>query len=226
MSSNNKKEFDYSAEAIEEVLNSILNDMGGIFNIKSDDIPNIDLYMDQVLSFLDEKLEYTQRNDDDSEERVLTKTMINNYAKNDLLPPPVKKKYSKNHIMTLIFIYYFKNFLSINDVRTLIGPITDKYFGNEANQGLDEVYDGILELGEERIGLLKEDILKKYKASKEHYKGDDPDSEYLKLFMFMSLMSYDVFIKKMLIEQIVDELRNLEGESESSNKKEKSSKKK
>jgi hypothetical protein len=226
MGSNNKKEFDYSAEAIEEVLNSILNDMGGVFNIKSDDIPNIDLYMDQVLSFLDEKLEYTQRTERDSEERVFTKTMINNYAKNDLLPPPVKKKYSKNHIMTLIFIYYFKNFLSINDVRTLIGPITDKYFGNEDNNGLDSVYDGILELGEERIGHLKEDILDKYKASKEAYDGDDSDSEYLKLFMFMSLLSYDVFIKKMLIEQIVDELRNLEGDAESSNKKEKSNKKK
>lgn len=226
MGSDKKKEFDYSAEAIEEVLNSILNDMGGVFNIKSDDIPNIDLYMDQVLSFLDEKLEYTQRSERDSEDRVFTKTMINNYAKNDLLPPPVKKKYSKNHIMTLIFIYYFKNFLSINDVRTLIGPITDKYFGNEDNNGLDSVYDGILELGEERIGRLKEDILDKYKASKEAYEGDDPDSEYLKLFMFMSLLSYDVFIKKMLIEQIVDELRNLEGDSESSNKKEKSGKKK
>ena len=69
-------------------------------------------------------------------------------------------------------------------------------------------------------------ILDKYKASKEAYEGDDPDSEYLKLFMFMSLLSYDVFIKKMLIEQIVDELRNLEGDSESSNKKEKSGKKK
>ena len=84
MESNNKKE-ENNQRSFEEVLNSILEEMGNVLNIKSGDIPNIDLYMDQVLSFLDEKLNYTRRSTEDGEEKIFTKTMINNYAKNNLL---------------------------------------------------------------------------------------------------------------------------------------------
>ena len=59
--------------------------------VKPEDIPNIDLYMDQVTTFMDSQLATSKRHEDD---KILTKTMINNYAKNDLLPPPEKKKYS------------------------------------------------------------------------------------------------------------------------------------
>ena len=73
--------------------------------IRLDKIPEIDLYMDQVTSFMEDHLQKTKRNPED---KVLTKTMINNYAKNRLLPPPVKKKYSREHILLLLFIYYYK----------------------------------------------------------------------------------------------------------------------
>ena len=103
------------------LLNSILESIARIDFVKSDDIPNIDLYMDQVTSFMENKLQATKRYPDD---KILTKTMINNYAKNDLLPPPVKKKYSKEHLMVLTFIYYFKSILSISDIEKLLSPIT------------------------------------------------------------------------------------------------------
>ena len=54
-----------------------------------------------------------------SEDKLLTKTMINNYTKNELLPPPIKKKYTKEHMFLLIFIYYFKNILSISDIQSI-----------------------------------------------------------------------------------------------------------
>ena len=85
--------------------------------VNLDDIPNIDLYMDQVTTFMDNKLQSTTRNP--GEDKILTKTMINNYAKNDLLPPPVKKKYSREHMMILIMIYYFKGVLSFSDIQEL-----------------------------------------------------------------------------------------------------------
>ena len=71
-----------------------------------DELPKLELYMDQVTTFMDERLKSTARYP--GEDKILTKTMINNYAKNDLLPPPVRKKYSKEHVLLLIFIYYFK----------------------------------------------------------------------------------------------------------------------
>ena len=76
----------------ENLLNSILASLDRIEYINPDDIPNIDLYMDQVTTFMDSRLSSTSRYP--GEDKILTKTMINNYAKNDLLPPPVKKKYS------------------------------------------------------------------------------------------------------------------------------------
>ena len=106
-----------------DMLNSILESLSRIDYIHPGDIPNIDLYMDQVTTFMDSQLASTKRYEDD---KILTKTMINNYAKNNLLPPPVKKKYSKEHVLILIYIYYFKNILSIKDIEALLKPLTEK----------------------------------------------------------------------------------------------------
>lgn len=78
-----------------------------------EDLPNIELYMDQVTTFLEEQLKNTKRFEED---KIFTKTMINNYTKNHLLLPSNKKKYSRNHMILLIYIYYLKNFLSISDI--------------------------------------------------------------------------------------------------------------
>ena len=85
----------------EERLQEILARLDTLSYVKPERIPNIDLYMDQVTTFMDEHLVKTKRYPDD---KVLTKTMINNYAKNNLLPPPNKKKYSRQHILLLISI--------------------------------------------------------------------------------------------------------------------------
>ena len=98
-----------------DLLNSILSSISRIDYIRPNEIPNIDLYMDQVTTFMEEQLKRTKRYEED---KILTKTMINNYAKNNLLPPPVKKKYSKEHVLVMIFIYYFKNILSISDIQS------------------------------------------------------------------------------------------------------------
>ena len=106
----------------EDLINQVLEEIES-FNI--DDIPNIDLYMDQVTTYLNGKFNTSKRHDDD---KLLTKTMINNYAKNNLLPSPVKKKYSKEHIYILTFIYYFKNILSIIYIQKMLNPLTEKLF--------------------------------------------------------------------------------------------------
>ena len=90
-----------------DMLNSILSSISRIDYVRPDDIPNIDLYMDQVTTFMEKELASSKRHEDD---KILTKTMINNYAKNNLLPAPNKKKYSREHILLLIF----NNFYSIN----------------------------------------------------------------------------------------------------------------
>lgn len=102
----------------EDLLQSILNSLDRIDYIRTQDIPDIELYMDQVTTFMGSRLKTSTRNPEN--DKILTKTMINNYAKNDLLPPPIKKKYSKEHVLLLIFIYYYKGILSISDIQKVL----------------------------------------------------------------------------------------------------------
>ena len=72
----------------ESIIHHIMERISEIGYVKPEDIPNIDLYMDQVTTFMEAQLAHSKRYKDD---KILTKTMINNYAKNKLLPPPEKK---------------------------------------------------------------------------------------------------------------------------------------
>ena len=187
----------------EDLMNSIMESLERISYIRYDDIPNIDLYMDQVTTFMDEKLQATTRNP--GEDKILTKTMINNYAKNDLLPPPIKKKYSKEHVVLLIFIYYFKGILSIGDIQNLLKPITEEFFGKDDGIRLEDIYEEVFRLERPQVEILKEDVMDKFRKSKDTF-GNVPEreQEFLQMFSFICMLSFDVYVKKLLIEKILD----------------------
>jgi len=98
----------------------ILNKNQSVAIIPIESIPTIELYVDQVTTFMEKRLSPNKRYEDD---KILTKTMINNYAKVKLFPSPYKKKYSKSHIILLILIYHLKSVLAINDICKLFAPI-------------------------------------------------------------------------------------------------------
>ncbi|WP_346662821.1 DUF1836 domain-containing protein [uncultured Merdimonas sp.] len=187
-----------------DLLNSILSSISRIDYIRPGEIPNIDLYMDQVTTFMEEQLKRTKRHEDD---KILTKTMINNYAKNNLLPPPVKKKYSKEHVLVMIFIYYFKNILSIKDIETLLAPITEKAFDEEPSLDMTAIYEEICQMEKARIESLQKDVAKEYHLAAERF-PDLPEEEknYLQIFSFICNLSFDVYVKKLIIEKMIDEL--------------------
>lgn len=185
-----------------DLLNSILNSLSNIDFIKPEEFPNIDLYMDQVTTFMDTQLSACRRHPED---KVLTKTMINNYAKNNLLPPPVKKKYSKEHMLALIFIYYFKNILSIGDIQAILNPITDKYFNSDLNFNLNDIYSEIFRLEESGIINIKKDLTRKYQLSLQTFSELPPeDQTELQHFAFICMLCFDVYLKKQLIEKMID----------------------
>ena len=184
------------------VINSILESISRIDYIKPEALPEIDLYMDQVTTFMETKLKSSKRYSDD---KVLTKTMINNYAKNGLLPSPEKKKYSKEHLLLLIFIYYFKNILSINDIQTLLAPITEKYFRTDNEFDLTKVYSEVFSMEHSQIEYLKKDLLKRYNIADQTFQDSpEEDRQFLQQFSFICLLSFDVYCKKLLIEKLVD----------------------
>lgn len=201
----------------ENLLHSILEGLDKLEYIKAADIPNIDLYMDQVTTFMDNRLRCLARNPGD--DKVMTKTMINNYAKNDLMPPPVKKKYSKEHVMLLLFIYYYKSILSINDIQTLLKPITDKYFKNGKEFNLERVYEEVFSMEKEEIEVLKKDVETKFRRAEETFaQAEEEDVEFLQKFAFICLLSYDVYMKKMIIEKMIDDIAAHEIAGEGKNK--------
>lgn len=187
-----------------DMINSILASVSRIDYIKPEDIPNIELYMDQVTTFMEEQLASTKRYDED---KILTKTMINNYAKNDLLPPPTKKKYSREHMLVLTFIYYFKNLLSITDIQALLKPLTDKYFKKGGDFGIEDIYKEVFSLEKDELAKLRKDIEEKSAISKDTFKdAPEEDRDFLQLFSFICLLAFDTYMKKTLIEKLIDSL--------------------
>lgn len=189
----------------EDLLNSILESLSRIEYIKPSEIPNIDLYMDQVTTFMDSRLKPSTRKP--SDDKILTKTMINNYAKNDLLPPPVKKKYSKEHVLLLIFIYYYKGIMSISDIQDLLCPITDKFFGKKEGFTLEDLYNEVFSLEPAIVEEMKEDVKKKYLRAQTTFEdAPEEEQEFLKTFAFICMLSVDVYVKKLMIETLIDSL--------------------
>jgi hypothetical protein len=139
--------------------------------IQLEDIPELDLYMDQVIQLFEKKLSSSKRNEED---KVLTKTMINNYAKAKLLMPIKNKKYSKEHLILMSLIYDFKGALLISDIKLLLDEIV-KGYENDEEYNIRELYLDYLnncsEDNEEIEKYLNEKVEKIFKGSdKEDFK--------------------------------------------------------
>ncbi len=170
--------------------------------VDSSEIPNIGLYMDQVTTFMDTYLAGSKRNEED---KTLTKTMINNYAKDHLFPSPEKKKYTKDHMLLLLFIYYFKNILSINDIGTLLTPVSQQLFHTEKDFTLQKLYDSIEAWSNDHMDTFKADILEKLSQTEELAKDiEGIESEDLKRFYFIAMLGMDVYFKKQIMERLID----------------------
>jgi len=182
-------------------LNDILHQLAEIDYVHPQDIPNIDLYMDQVLTFLDQELGTVR---EATEDKAMTKTMINNYTKNQILPSPEKKKYSRDHMLNLIFIYYLKNFLSMKDIKKILDPINDRYFGADEGLGFFDIYSAMVGFESKVAKDVTKDIIKKYNISKQAFLEQDDESRIeLQEFTFICELAFDVFVKKMMIEQFI-----------------------
>ena len=94
-------------------------------------LPDIGLYMDQVIALTDRSLESLFGQD----ASVLTASMVNNYVKQRLLLPPVKKRYSRKHVACLIVICTLKQVLSIPEISVLLNELlADDDFAQRYNE--------------------------------------------------------------------------------------------
>ncbi len=173
-------------------------------NLKIEDVPNIDLYMDQVIQLFEEIYSDTKRTED---EKILTKTMINNYAKGKLFFPIKNKKYSKDHLLLISIIYQLKGSLSIADIKEVLHGVNEKIVEEDFN--LEAFYNGYLQVTEKNVSDFEAHVATKESEVKEEIeKLEDHDSDYLeKVLLIASLANMSNYYRK-AAERMVDDLKS------------------
>ena len=189
-----------------ELLSSISFDE----QVNLNDIPNIDLYMDQVTTFMDSHFKKYKRNEKDT---IVTKTMINNYTKNKIIPPPLKKKYTKNHILLLLLTFHLKHALSINDIKILLNNITKPYDEIKSENSkdilsheLESIYKAYIDLEKLVFKDLSENITKTVNNINNNLSDNDfNDNEKSKLLILILLLITQANTQKFLAEKLIDD---------------------
>jgi len=183
-------------------IEEIIDQMNSQENISIEDIPSIDLYMDQVIQLFEKTYSTTKRNET---EKILTKTMINNYAKGKLFFPVKNKKYSKEHIILISLIYQLKGGLSIGDIKTVLDGINEKMLVEELD--LEPFYQSYLNLHKKNINSYKEELRVKANDASEELAQTVGDTEELeKVLLIASLVNMSNLYRR-TAEKLVDTLK-------------------
>lgn len=146
-------------------------------NLRSTDIPAIDLYLDQIMSLF---ADAQSKGAEHFAERQLTKTMINNYSKDGLIMPVKGKKYTREHIVQMLLIYSLKNTLSMVEIKRVLSDVYEK------EVSLPDSYDGFIDTkaDDRELCLAALDTV----ISRHDYDMDN-DADYFKVLLEVCAMS-------------------------------------
>ncbi|WP_371362684.1 hypothetical protein SRRS_37770 [Sporomusa rhizae] len=185
------------------IIHSIIEGLHLTDEIQVKDIPDIGLYMDQLLEFLNRRLSPAKR---DILDKGLTKTMINNYTKDQLMIPPENKKYSTYHIMLLILICQLKSILSISDIKKLLAPmLNDIGTPDDDIIPLEEIYNTFLDLKRQQFSEFQESFIDKVKHIESKMSSIDTEQrEEAELFLTVLLLTAQANASKRLAEKLID----------------------
>ncbi|WP_017415530.1 DUF1836 domain-containing protein [Clostridium tunisiense] len=184
-----------------EELIEILNDLKLEEEIDLLDIPQLDLYMDQVIQLFENNLSHSKRN---KEDKLLTKTMINNYTKDKLLMPVKNKKYTRNHVILMILIYNLKQSLSINDIKVLFNNIVSNLQQEENSQiDLIEFYNKFMKVRKEQI-ISEETFLNQMICKVEEVSSEGDNKDYENILLAVLTLINSANIQRRVAEKIID----------------------
>ena len=186
---------------IETRVDEIIKKLALTERVEEKDIPEIDLYMDQVIQIFEQKLSSSKRKEND---KVLTKTMINNYAKAKLLMSIKNKKYSKEHLLLMSMIYDLKGSLSISDIKDLFDNIVNKY-DEDKEYDLRNLYKLYLNITNSNYEDFLGNIDKQIKCVKGIIDDSEEFNEYEEKFLFICSMVSMSNMYRRVAEAMVDE---------------------
>lgn len=186
-----------------EDLLKIVEELSLSDEIKLVDIPKLDLYMEQLLTFMEDNLKGLARNSDD---KIITKTMVNNYAKDGIIAPPVNKKYNRRHVILLILIYYLKQVLSLNDIKTLFAPILNDISRDDDDiLSLEDIYSTFLKIRKIEFEDFGQAFAEKYKLIHEQTsKLTNEDQDLAEIFLLIIILAAQAGAQKRLAEKLID----------------------
>jgi hypothetical protein len=189
---------DYNKETLDGLVKEII----GAKDVSLMEIPCVDLYMDQVTTFFDEKLSSLKRNEED---KILTKTMINNYTKGKILMPAKNKKYTNEHMILLTLIYNLKQTISISDINTIFNSIIDVKTSKDTSISLEDLYNNFLDIKEvqNQEFVLDVDKYSEYIKVKIKKMGKE-DGELIELILMVLLLINKANMQKRMAEKLID----------------------
>jgi hypothetical protein len=189
---------DYNKETLDELVREII----GAKDVSLTEIPCVDLYMDQVTTFFNEKLSSLKRNEED---KILTKTMINNYTKGKVLMPAKNKKYTNEHMILLTLIYNLKQTISISDINTIFDSIIDVKDSKDTSISLENLYNNFLDIKEVQNQEFALDVDKysEYIKVKIKKMGKE-DGELIELILMVLLLINKANMQKRMAEKLID----------------------
>ncbi|MDU6877814.1 DUF1836 domain-containing protein [Clostridium tepidum] len=187
----------------EENLKDILSNITKFNDIKLSDIPDIDLYMDQVTTLFDMKLKSLKRDKDD---KIMTKTMVNNYAKTKFFPTVKGKKYNKEQIILLEIIYNLKQSLSLSDIETILTPTMESIHKEEKTfPPMEDLYGTFLDIKQIQLENFCEDFNKLNNIIKEKSKELQGKNNKLKeLILLIFTLISKANMEKRMAEKLID----------------------
>lgn len=117
-----------AASASEDDLRSLGERMRSVHISRIREMPRIELYLDQLLTLVSQELEFMQV----PGETLVTGSMVNNYVKQGVIPAPRKKRYTRRHVASLLFVCALKRVFSISQVSQLAALIWSSELDLEA----------------------------------------------------------------------------------------------
>ena len=164
-----------------------------------DDLPNIDLYVDQVIEYITEPVGLIFITSPGTFDKILTASMVNNYVKNSIMPAPIKKKYSKDHVAFIIAITVLKQVSSLASLSNGIRYITNKF-------GKVEAFNLLITYLENSLRAMIAEI------------NGAPDVKYFQEPLEIDLLPLKTttiaFASKMMSEYLLNQLKPTNGEKE------------
>lgn len=168
---------------------SILDRIASKSDLQSSDIPTLDLYMDQIMTLFDDSLQDNKRYPED---KLLTKTMINNYSKVGLIDPVKGKKYTKEQILQMLLVYNLKNTITMQEIKQVLTP------SYQSDITVEEIYQRFITIKQQQKQELKP-LVQSIITS--HHLDTDVETDRVLTLMVLSNLSNQL---KEIVEKSID----------------------